>query len=73
MTLDKDGLHSDRKAIARSEEGIYQALGLVFIEPELREGRGEIELAKNDKLPQLVTDADIRGHFARSYGPIGRR
>ena len=46
---------------ARSEEEIYAALGLPFIEPELREGRGEIERAlRGDFLP-LVTDRDLRG------------
>ena len=50
MTLDEAGLHFGRKTIARKEEEIYAALGLQFIEPELREGLGEIELAKRRKL-----------------------
>ena len=72
MTLDETGLHSGRKAVARKEEEIYAALGLQFIEPELREGLGEIELAKKSKIPRLVTDQDIRGilhaHTDRSDG-----
>ena len=44
-----------------SEEDIYSALGLPFIAPELREGRGEIEKALEGKLPALVRDEDIRG------------
>jgi DNA polymerase (family 10) len=72
MRLDETGLHFGRKTIARKEEEIYGALGLQFIEPELREGLGEIALAKNNRLPRLVTDADIRGilhaHTDRSDG-----
>jgi hypothetical protein len=45
----------------RKEEDIYGALGLPFIEPELREGRGEIERALRGKLPKLVGDRDLRG------------
>lgn len=73
MTLDKDGLRKGDKIIAsKSEEEIYRALGLQFIEPELREGRGEVTLAQKGKLPALVTDADLRGilhaHTDRSDG-----
>jgi DNA polymerase (family X) len=61
MTLKPDGLHKGRSVIAAKEEDIYRALGLPFIEPELREGRGEIERALKGKLPKLVTDDDLRG------------
>jgi DNA polymerase (family 10) len=61
MTLEPDGLHKGRSVIAAREEDIYRALGLPFIEPELREGRGEIERALKGKLPKLVTDDDLRG------------
>ena len=61
MRLEKDGLHKGRRAIAAKEEDIYRALGLPFIEPELREGRGEIERALKGELPRLVTDKDLRG------------
>ncbi len=44
-----------------SEEGVYERLGLAYIEPELREGRGEIAAAADGKLPKLVTLDDIRG------------
>jgi DNA polymerase (family 10) len=43
------------------EERLYSALGLPFIEPELREGRGEIDAAEADTLPSLITLPDIRG------------
>jgi len=45
----------------RTEAEIYDALGLVEIPAELREGRGEIEAAELDALPHLVTLADIQG------------
>lgn len=44
-----------------SEDAIYSALGLAYIEPELREGTNEIELAKNNSLPRLITYADLKG------------
>ncbi|MGK6352694.1 helix-hairpin-helix domain-containing protein [Parapedobacter sp. DT-150] len=44
-----------------SEEAIYQALGLSYIEPELREGTNEIALAKAHALPALIRYADLRG------------
>jgi DNA polymerase (family X) len=45
----------------RDEEGVYQLLGLPYIEPELREGRGEIEAGDSGELPDLVSVDDIRG------------
>jgi DNA polymerase (family 10) len=72
MRFDEAGLHFGRKVVARKEQDIYAALGLQFIEPELREGLGEIELAKKNGIPRLVTDHDIRGilhaHTDRSDG-----
>jgi len=44
-----------------AEEQVYEALGLPYIEPELREGRGELEAAIAGTLPRLVTEADLRG------------
>jgi DNA polymerase (family 10) len=44
-----------------NEEAIYQGLGLSFIEPELREGRGEVRAAREDRLPTLVGEDDLRG------------
>jgi len=60
--LNEYGLFSGRRRIAgATEEEVYQKLGLEFIPPELREDRGEVALAKDHKLPLLVTAADIRG------------
>jgi len=46
---------------AESEEAVYHRAGLPFIEPELREGAGEIAAAASGKLPRLVTVKDLRG------------
>lgn len=46
---------------ARSEEQVYDLLGLPFIAPELREGHGEIEAAETGALPALVDRRHIRG------------
>lgn len=44
-----------------TEQEIYQSAGLAFVEPELREGLNEIRLAKDHKLPQLITYQDLKG------------
>lgn len=45
------------------EAGVYAALGMQFIPPELRSGFDEIELARADAIPSLVELADLRGDF----------
>lgn len=47
----------------KTEEEIYNKLGMQYICPELRENRGEIELALKNKLPKLVELSDIKGDF----------
>ncbi|SDJ53137.1 DNA polymerase/3'-5' exonuclease PolX [Natronorubrum texcoconense] len=49
------------RVAGETEEGMYEALGLPWIPPELREDRGEIAAAENGELPDLVTREDIRG------------
>jgi DNA polymerase (family X) len=44
-----------------TEEGIYEALGLAFVPPELRENRGEIQAAAERRLPQLIEQSDLKG------------
>ncbi len=51
----------DEKIAGETEEGIYDALGLDWIAPELREDRGEIAAAAAHALPRLLTHADLRG------------
>jgi DNA polymerase (family X) len=43
------------------EEAVYGRLGYAYIEPELREGRGELKAARNGRLPELVELGQIRG------------
>jgi DNA polymerase (family X) len=45
----------------KTEAAVYKRLGLRYIEPELREGRGEIKAAADGKLPKLIELGDIRG------------
>ena len=49
--------------VINEEADLYQALGLEYIEPELRENRGEIEAAVAGTLPSLVTLENLRGTF----------
>ena len=51
----------DRRIAGRTEEELYRQVGLPYIEPELREDRGEIEAAREGRLPKLVTEDDILG------------
>jgi len=44
-----------------TEPEVYERLGYAYIEPELREGRGELKAAREGKLPDLVELADIKG------------
>ncbi|HEX6966277.1 MAG TPA: DNA polymerase/3'-5' exonuclease PolX [Gemmatimonadaceae bacterium] len=56
-----DHEHAGAHAAIRDEASLYQALGLSYIEPELREGRGEVEAAATHALPSLVSTRDIQG------------
>lgn len=47
--------------LCESEEDVYRRLGYDYIEPELREGRGELKAAREGKLPELIELADVRG------------
>ncbi len=72
MALDK-GLslsdHSFKKIKGKgeifcaTEEEVYKTLGLPWIPPELREGRGEVEAAKKNKLPKLIQVKDIKSNL----------
>jgi DNA polymerase (family 10) len=44
-----------------TEQEVYALLGLKYIEPELRENRGELGAAATDSLPELITAADLKG------------
>jgi len=62
--LNEYGLYrtdDDSRVAGDTEEGIYEALGMAWIDPELRENRGEIDAARERRLPRLVSATDIRG------------
>lgn len=50
-----------RQIYCRTEEEVYEKLGMQYIPPELREHSGEIEAAQSHSLPELVMLSDIRG------------
>jgi DNA polymerase (family 10) len=54
-------VESGNRIAGEKEEEVYQALNLPFIPPELREDRGEIEAAQENKLPQLIEYSQIKG------------
>jgi DNA polymerase (family 10) len=57
----KAGINNlDRKAFTNEKE-VYAALGLQYIEPELREGGHEVELAREHKIPELIRLQDLKG------------
>jgi DNA polymerase (family 10) len=67
----RSGLHVSEYGVLRdggakpttctSEEQLYELLGLAYIEPELRENRGELEAARAGELPRLIELQDMRG------------
>lgn len=60
--LNEYGLFRGKKVIAgRTEEELYQKLGLRYIEPEMRENQGEIDAVRKNKLPKLIGYGDLRG------------
>jgi DNA polymerase (family X) len=65
MKINEYGLEAaDSRRIAVGDETeLYRALGLDYIEPELREGTDELELASKGRLPLLLDEQDITGVF----------
>ncbi len=62
LKVNEYGVFDGEEQVAgESEEGIYDLFGCEFIEPELREDRGEIEAAREDELPDLIEREDLRG------------
>ncbi len=60
--LNEYGLYRGKKAVSgKTEEDIYRALGLRYIEPELREMHGELEASRGNKLPNLIRYNDLKG------------
>ncbi|OHB82640.1 MAG: hypothetical protein A2Z38_01615, partial [Planctomycetes bacterium RBG_19FT_COMBO_48_8] len=76
LKLNEYGLFKGDKIVAGPvEEEIYQKLGLDYVQPLLREDRGEVEAAKNHSLPELIDPEDIVGdlhmHTNASDGNCG--
>jgi len=69
LTINEYGLYKKSKSASkkpvagRTEEEIYNKLGMDYIPPELRENRGEIQAALKHRLPKLIEEKDIRGDF----------
>jgi DNA polymerase (family 10) len=72
LKLNEYGLYREdtgQKIAGLTEEEIYEALGMPWIPPELREDMGEVQAALQGKLPDLITEDDIRGdiHMHTNY------
>jgi DNA polymerase (family 10) len=62
IKINEYGVFKKEKRIAgKTEKEVYDAVGLAFIEPELRENRGEVEAAQEGRLPVLLNLEDLRG------------
>jgi DNA polymerase (family 10) len=64
LKLNEYGLftvENDTRLAGHTEASIYETLGLTFIDPALREDRGEITAAARAQLPRLIRDEDLRG------------
>ena len=64
MKLSEYGLFdkkTDKLIAGKTEEEIYRKLGMDYIEPEIREEKGEIQAAMQHKLPKLIGYGDIKG------------
>lgn len=74
LKISEYGVYRGKQRIAgSSEESVYQALGLAWIPPELREGRGEIAAAQSGRLPRLIELGDLRGDLhAHTHASDGR-
>jgi DNA polymerase (family X) len=54
-------VESGEVSLCETEEAVYERLGYAYVEPELREGRGELKAAREGELPDLIELGDIRG------------
>jgi DNA polymerase (family 10) len=54
-------IENDERVAGETEEGVYEALRMPWIPPELRENTGEIEAALEGRLPDLIEGRDLRG------------
>ncbi len=62
LKINEYGVFKGKKRVAgKTEVSVFKSVGLPYIEPELRQGRGEIEAARAGTLPTLVTHDDLKG------------
>lgn len=62
LKLNEYGLYKGSRRIAgKSEEEIYAKLGLQYVEPEMREDKGEIQLSQRGALPRLIPYSSLKG------------
>lgn len=62
LKINEYGVFKGKKKITGKEEkDVYGSLGMDWIEPELREDRGEIEAAQKKSLPKLIQESEIKG------------
>jgi DNA polymerase (family X) len=62
LKINEYGVFKGKRRVAgRTEDEVFKSVGLRYIEPELRENRGEIEAARKNQLPNLIKLADIQG------------
>lgn len=78
LKINEYGVFRGKRRIAgKTESSIFKSVGLPYIPPELREGRGEIEAAYEKRLPILVERADLKGdlhcHTTATDGHAGIR
>jgi len=60
--LNEYGLFSgDRRLAGKTEKAVYSRLGMKWLPPEMREDRGEVELARDGKVPRLIECDDVHG------------
>ena len=78
LKINEYGVFRGKRRIAgKTETSVFKSVGLPYIPPELREGRGEIEAAYEKRLPTLVERADLQGdlhcHTTATDGHAGIR
>ncbi|HEU4605527.1 MAG TPA: helix-hairpin-helix domain-containing protein, partial [Nitrososphaera sp.] len=62
LRLNEWGVFKGEKRVAgKTEQDVYRALGLQLVPPEMRENAGEIELARQNKIPELVEYGSLKG------------
>ena len=78
LKINEYGVFRGKQRIAgKTEASVFKSVGLPYIPPELRQGRGEIEAAYEKRLPKLVQRADLQGdlhcHTVATDGHAGIR